>query len=145
MKDMIENLKYRVDPYIDLMLPILLKRATDTNLFINQEARKVLLSICYKCSESKLFHSLSVFGQSRSPAVRGRIIKCFEALVRRMEYKKLKSVDLASFISLASEYFNDSSSEVRAKTKSCLRTLDMVMSRREFLKVLKNNLNDSDF
>ena len=47
-----------VDPHIDAVMPVLLKRATDTNHFIASEAEKTLVTIVNNCTETRAFTSL---------------------------------------------------------------------------------------
>ena len=56
---MYENLPTRdLDSSVDLILPHLLKKAADTNIFISETADKALASLCTYCSEHKVFGSL---------------------------------------------------------------------------------------
>ena len=56
---MYENLSNRdMDPSVDLILPHLLKKAADTNVFITEIADKALASLCTYSSEHKVFTSL---------------------------------------------------------------------------------------
>lgn len=47
-----------VDPHIDAVMPVLLKRSTDTNHFIASEAEKTLNTIINNCTETRAFTSL---------------------------------------------------------------------------------------
>ena len=54
-----ENLPLRdLDATIDHILPHLLKKAADTNIFIAETADKALASLCTHCSENKVFTCL---------------------------------------------------------------------------------------
>jgi hypothetical protein len=56
---MYENLPQRdMDTSIDQVLPVMLKRAADSNAFISETAEKALCSLCTYCSENKIFNSL---------------------------------------------------------------------------------------
>ena len=46
------------DQQMDNVLPILLKRAADTNYFISESAEATIQVIVQKCSESRVFTSL---------------------------------------------------------------------------------------
>lgn len=45
-----------LEPHIDLVLPPLLKKATDTNHFISDQAENALVIICHACNESKMLN-----------------------------------------------------------------------------------------
>ncbi len=54
-----ENVPLRdIDPMIDNIMPTLLKKAADTNAFIQETADKALVAICFNCSETKVFSCL---------------------------------------------------------------------------------------
>jgi hypothetical protein len=56
---LVENLPARdMDPLIDSILPPLLKKAADTNVFISESADQALVTICSRLSEPKVFTSL---------------------------------------------------------------------------------------
>lgn len=56
---MYENLSNKdMDPSVDQILPSLLKKAADTNVFIAETADKALASVCTYSSEHKVFASL---------------------------------------------------------------------------------------
>ena len=47
-----------LDSSIDQVLPALLKKAADTNVFISETADKALITACKHCSETKIFYCL---------------------------------------------------------------------------------------
>jgi hypothetical protein len=50
LNDMLANLKRCMEPYLDSLVKILLKRAAlDTNTFISEEAERALVSMCCNC------------------------------------------------------------------------------------------------
>lgn len=46
VKDLIEALKKTMDNEIDYLLPAVMKKATDTNVFLSRAADEVLIAIC---------------------------------------------------------------------------------------------------
>lgn len=49
-----------VDSHIETVMPVVLKRSTDTNTFISTEAEKTLIAICNNCTETRVFAALQV-------------------------------------------------------------------------------------
>lgn len=47
-----------LDSVVDLVLTALLKKATDTNHFVSEQADKALDTVCHACTESKVFTCL---------------------------------------------------------------------------------------
>jgi hypothetical protein len=49
INDMFLNLKRCMEPYLDNLVKILLKKGADTSTFISDEADKALISMCSSC------------------------------------------------------------------------------------------------
>lgn len=49
ISDMFLFLKRCMEPYLDNLLKILIKRAADTNTFISDEAEKAMIQMCNNC------------------------------------------------------------------------------------------------
>lgn len=47
-----------IDPFTETCMPVLLKRAADTNAFISEQAKNALASLVQNCSENKVFAAL---------------------------------------------------------------------------------------
>lgn len=47
-----------LDSVVDIVLTSLLKKATDTNHFVSEQADKALAMVCHSCNESKVFTCL---------------------------------------------------------------------------------------
>lgn len=47
-----------LDSNIEIIMPVLFKRACDTNAFISEAAERTLISVCMQCSDIKVFHSV---------------------------------------------------------------------------------------
>ena len=59
LKTMIENLPTKdMDPHIDILMPAVLKKAADTNVFISESADACLIAACSYLSENKIFTTL---------------------------------------------------------------------------------------
>ena len=59
MTTIMENIPAReIDPLVETILPGILKKAADTNAFIQETADKALVCVCQCCSEMKIFSCL---------------------------------------------------------------------------------------
>jgi hypothetical protein len=58
-----------LDPSIDLVMTALVKKATDTNHFVSEQAEKALTMVCHACNESKVLNCL------QSMTARSNILK----------------------------------------------------------------------
>jgi hypothetical protein len=49
-----------LDSNIELVLPAILKKSTDTNHFVSEQAEKALMMVCHACSESKVLSCIQM-------------------------------------------------------------------------------------
>jgi hypothetical protein len=55
----LENIQPReLEHLIDTLMPPLLKKAADTNAFLQESADQALISLCYQLSDQKVFNCL---------------------------------------------------------------------------------------
>jgi CLASP N terminal len=88
INDMFTYLKRCMEPDLDNLVKILLKKGTDTNSFISEESENALISMCTHCMDSKVLSVL--MGQninSKSNIMRQRICKCFETVIIHVLHK----------------------------------------------------------
>lgn len=64
--EMFDLLGKRMDPNLDVFCPVLLKKASDTNAFINTEGKAALYAMCENCTESKIMKALGTFFKSKN-------------------------------------------------------------------------------
>lgn len=82
------------DAHIEGVMPVLLKRATDTNHFISQEADRTLIGICNNCTEVRVFTALQA-QTLKSAAYKEKICVCYTVLIERLSdrVKHFKEVE----------------------------------------------------
>ena len=51
---MSEKLKTKIDPEVELIFTKLMKKGMDSNIFISDEVKKALETLCQNCSDSKI-------------------------------------------------------------------------------------------
>ena len=71
------------DLHIESVMPVLLKRATDTNHFISQEAEKTLISICNNCTETRVFAALQA-QTLKGNAYKEEVCICYSVVIERL-------------------------------------------------------------
>ena len=62
-----------MEPYLDNLMLVLLKRATDTNVFISDEALKAMVSACQHCNESRVLAAILNMSTNRSNPMKVKI------------------------------------------------------------------------
>jgi hypothetical protein len=58
IKDMFVFLKRCMEPFMEKILKLLLKKASDTNIFIAEEAEKAIEAMCQNCQDTKVLSIL---------------------------------------------------------------------------------------
>lgn len=77
--EMCRGLKKFVEPELDQIVPVLLKKAADTNIFISEEGGVAMQSMCVSCNENKVSSVLIAFRKTvQSSAVKAKISLCFQ-------------------------------------------------------------------
>ena len=75
-----------LDPNIDLVLGALIKKATDTNQFVSEQAEKALIMVCHACNESKVFNSLQS-QNIRANNMKQKTCMCYNNLISKLGIK----------------------------------------------------------
>ena len=75
-----------MDLHLDVVIPPLVKKAADTNIFIGEEAEKTLVSAFFTCNEIRLFNSIIGLGNVRSNTLKSKVSLC-NMLVERLGEK----------------------------------------------------------
>ena len=83
INDMFAYLKRCMEPDLDHITKLLLKKAADTNIFISEEADKALAQMCTNCQESKVLSCL-LMQNTKSNSMRLKVCICLETLVKAL-------------------------------------------------------------
>jgi hypothetical protein len=75
-----------LDPSIDLVLGALIKKATDTNQFVSEQAEKALIMVCHACNESKVFNALQS-QNIRANNMKQKTCMCYNNLISKLGIK----------------------------------------------------------
>ena len=78
INDMFNLLKRCMEPDLDSLAKVLLRKSSDTNTFISDEAERVLISMCVNCMESKVLSVLlgGTHANCKSNIIRQKISRC---------------------------------------------------------------------
>jgi hypothetical protein len=83
--DMFVFLRRCMEPDLEILLKVLLRKATDTNSFISEEAEKALISMCNNCQDSKVLQVLSTVNMNlKTNTLREKICKCIAAIAKNL-------------------------------------------------------------
>lgn len=93
LNDMFEALGKSLDPEIDFIAPVLLKKTAEANRFINNQAESALTKMIANTSEEKCLSSLIVNSDAKNASVRAisalLINECVIKMVQFSLYNKL--------------------------------------------------------
>jgi len=133
-----------VDQHIDIVMPTLLKRSTDTNQFISTEADKTLVTICNNCTETRAFASLQQQALKSNP-IKEKVCLCYTVLIERLAHKLKNFRDLERLVQTVVRFLGEGALEVRNQAKYAVLTMQNVCgSQRELDGILlKSRLNEN--
>lgn len=119
ISEMFIFLKRCMEPYLENIIKILLKKGSDTNTFISDEAEKALINMCNNCSDSKVLSVLLLSNtNAKSNLIRQKISKCLETLIRALGNNVLFFKDSDKLINQLATYLSDACPDVRNNAKN---------------------------
>eukprot|EP00347_Sterkiella_histriomuscorum_P023335 403335038 len=133
MKIMIENLPQKdMEPYIDTILPAVLKKAADTNVFISESADACLIALCSCLSENKVFTSLQSQSNVKSNPMKIKLAYCYNALIDKIGARIRQYQNCDKLIQTVVGFLNEGAIEVRNTARIGLLSLRNIFgSQRE--------------
>lgn len=121
-----------LDVNLDLVLQVLLKKATDTNHFVSEQAEKALTMVCHACTETKVLNCLqSMDGKANMFKQKVVLAHCFliEKLGVRIKSFKESSKLIKHVVCMLSE----GAQEVRNQAKiAIIQIKNNIQNGREF-------------
>jgi hypothetical protein len=122
----------------------LLKKCTDTNIFISEEGVKALTTLCSNCSEARCLSSLlNHASNARTASIKAKVAMCFEVVFNRVKGSALKLREIDRVLHTLAIYTSDANVEVRNNSKQALKTLTMYTPVMELEKVFHRSLTES--
>ena len=136
-----------METYLDPLIKILLKKASDTSVFISDEATQALITMTINCSDTKILHVLlSQQVNSKQTGQRVSICRCLEQLVANLGNNILFFKDSDKLIGQLANYLKDACQEVRASSKRAFVSLqNAVMGQNDLEKLLLRVLNEQQY
>ena len=113
-----ENLGKKADPILDNVIPMLLKKAADTNAFIAEEAEKALVIACETCSESKIISAALTLSKTRINGIKEKILVAVNTIIEKLQENFKSFKDRDRVVSFLASGMNEPALEVRTVAKS---------------------------
>lgn len=122
---------------------VLLKKAGDTNSFINEEADAAISELCRNCQETKVLGVLLVHSQIKATAIRIKVSKALGVLVENLDNNILFFKESDKLLALLGANISDASQDVRNLTKQAFLSIqNSVISKKDLEKLLLRSLNE---
>ncbi|KAL7066661.1 hypothetical protein ACR3K2_29000 [Cryptosporidium serpentis] len=110
--------------FLDLSLDALLKRTTDRNKFLANDACQVIKTICLvKCGDKLLGKFVNYGLRSRSSIIIHRCLAAIEMILQQIGVNILKCSHLLPCIEFIHSNINGSTPDIRATANKCIRTM----------------------
>jgi len=132
------------DNHIEIVLPTIIKRATDTNKFISEGAEKALIAICNNCTETRVFAALQAQAQ-KSAIYKEKLCLGYTVLIERLAHKLKNFRDLERLVQTVVRFLSEGAVEVRNQAKYAILTMQSVSGTQRELDgiLLKARLNEN--
>lgn len=147
LADMCQFLTHFVEPDMDTVTSLLLRKAVDTNVFISEAAGKAIIAMCQYCAEGKVVNAiLANLAGARSSLVKAKSAFCFEQLFLRLDSRLSRLRELDRVLKKLAEFSTEASPDVRGCAKSALRALaNSFQGSGELDKLLFRSLNSDEY
>ena len=140
-----ENLGKKADCILENVIPMLLKKAADTNAFIAEEAEKALIKACEYWSESKLISAALSLAKTKVNGIKEKMLVALNTIIEKMQERIKTFKDKEKIISFLASSMNEASLEVRNAAKSGFLILKATLPDRDFEKLIMRSTSDRDY
>jgi len=140
-----ENLGKKSDSILDNVIPMLLKKAADTNAFIAEEAEKALVKAWENCSETKLVSAALSLSNTKTNGVKEKILVAINTIIEKLQDKIKTFRDKEKVISFLATGMNEAALEVRNAAKSGFWILKACLPDHEFEKLIMRSTSEKDY
>jgi hypothetical protein len=140
-----ENLGKKADPILDNVIPMLLKKAADTNAFIAEEAEKALVKAWENCSESKIISSALSLSKTRINGIKEKILVAVNTIIEKLQDKFKTFKDKDKVVAFLASSMNEAAVEVRNTAKSGFLILKAWLTNSDFERLIMRSTSDKDY
>ena len=144
LTEMFSTLKRVMEPCLDQVMKIVLKKGADANNFISDEADRCLQSLVSNCQENKVLMVIQMQNlNSRSNMIRLKLCQCLFSIVKSLGNNILFFKDNDKLIIQLAKYLQDASQDVRQTAKNSFIVMSQtIMGQNDLEKLLQRVLNE---
>lgn len=111
-----------MDFNLDAVMPVLVRKAADTNAFIAEEAEKALYSGCQYCTASKVLSSVFTVN-SRANNIKLKKVVAVNAIIENLDTKVKTFKDTERMTKFLASMLNEAAVEIRNTAKQGIMLL----------------------
>jgi hypothetical protein len=123
VSDLALGLGRTLDPELDTLLPVLLRKSVDTNSFLSEQARNATGQLIVHCSEQRVLNSLMNLLGNHNASIRASLAGFMDACVAHMGERVCQFRDLDRLVRVAVKCLAERSSIARDTAKQTLARL----------------------
>jgi len=143
--EMCSSLKRLLDSELEPIMNCLLKKSTDTNVFISQEAEKSLMTLCNNSNDSRLIMILfQCVNSTRSSQIKAKVAMCYNKIIEKKGHEIRRCKELERMMHLLGALAREASADVRTNAKAALNQLAKLLGA-DFDKYLKRSMDTTSF
>lgn len=120
LESMCATYQKAMDPEVDAILAMLIKRSADSNTFVCESATSSINSVILHCSASKVVNALAVHLSSKAVPLRREVARAMHTLIVSMADQVTTSKDLGTILNIVGKCLEDSNNEVRDAAKQSI-------------------------
>ena len=125
-----------LDANLDLVLHAMIKKATDTNHFVSEQAEKALTMICNSCTDLKVLNSLMTV-EGRANNLKQKVVLCYCFLLEKLGQKLKLFKENTRLAKQIINMLQEGAVEVRNQAKVAVMQMRQFMqNQREFENLL---------
>jgi hypothetical protein len=123
LDSMCTTFRKSMDPEVDTIIPILIKRCGDSNQFVCESASSSINAVVLNCSTSKVLNALAVHLSSKAIPVRREVARATYVLIASQKEEIQMHKDLDRMLQIVGKCLDDSNNEVRDLAKQSIMYL----------------------
>jgi hypothetical protein len=143
--DFARKLPKLMDPELPTLLPHVLKRASEGNVFLVEEANRSLEAIVENLPETKLFQQLLLQSQGKLAAIKVPIANCILKSIQLHGMRLLPNKEFPKILKQLAVFIGAPQNELRAVAKECFTVLASYIGTESLDRLIKPLLDAKQY
>ena len=143
--DFVRHLPKMLDPELPALLPHVLKRASDGNSFLVEQANRTLDAIVEYTPETKLFQQLLLHSNGKLMAIKVPIGNCMLKAIQIHGIQLLPNKEFSKVLKQLAVFIGAAQNELRSVAKECFTLLASLIGIESLKKIVEPLLDSKQF